>query len=319
MRRSRSADNRVTMTEPDRLLGGYDPNAGRSAHAARRPTLIPVPSLLRALLSEHLDPGYAAAAEKRAGAATLQGGRARAFGWLWQALAAMLVATVFAAAVAQARSVEPGVHSAQQLLVQNVRSTEGSATKLAQDRSALSTRVDDVQRHALAENAQGQRLLGQLDELSLAAASKPIIGPGLTVTITDPGASPNLSDVSKQRVNGSRQIILDRDLQLVVNSLWASGAEAISVGGARIGPNVTIRQAGGAILVDNNPTSSPYKILAVGPPHAMRDVFDNSPGLQRLRLLEISYGVGVTVDISDGLSLPAGSIRDVRFAKEIGP
>ena len=307
------------MAEPDRLLGGYDPKAGRSAHAAERPTLIPVPSLLRALLSEHLDPGYAAAAEKRDRAGESDSGRARVFGWIWQALAATLVATVFAAAVAQARSVEPGVRTAQQLLVRSVRSTEGSATKLAQQRSTLSTRVDDVQRHALADDAEGQRLLARLDALSLAAASTAIIGPGLTVTVTDPGASPNLSDVSKQRVNGSRQIILDRDLQLVVNSLWASGAEAISVDGARIGPNVTIRQAGGAILVDNNPTSSPYKILAVGPPNAMRDVFDNSPGLQRLRLLELSYGVGVTVNVSDGLSLPAGSIRDVKFAKQIGP
>jgi uncharacterized protein YlxW (UPF0749 family) len=307
------------MAEPDRLLGGYDPNAGRSAHAAARPTLIPVPSLLRALLSEHLDPGYAAAAERRRRSTAPQGGRARVFGWLWQALAAALVATVFAAAVAQARSVEPGVRSAQQLLVRSVRSTEDAAAKLAQRRSALSTRVDDVQRLALADDAEGQRLLTRLDALSLAAASTAIIGPGLTVKVTDPGASPNLSDVSKQRVGGSRQIILDRDLQLVVNSLWASGAEAISVGGVRIGPNVTIRQAGGAILVDNNPTSSPYTILAVGPPHAMRDVFDNSPGLQRLRLLEVSYGVGVTVDVSDGLSLPAGSLRDVKFAKQIGP
>jgi uncharacterized protein YlxW (UPF0749 family) len=307
------------MAEPGRLLGGYDPNAGRSAHAAARPTLIPVPSLLRALLSEHLDPGYAAAAERRSRAAAPPGGRARVFGWLWQALAATLVATVFAAAVAQARSVEPGVRSAQQLLARSVRATEGTAAGLAQRRGALSRRVDDVQRLALADDAEGQRLLTRLDALSLAAASTAVIGPGLTVKVTDPGASPNLSDVSKQRVSGSRQIILDRDLQLVVNSLWASGAEAVSVGGVRIGPNVTIRQAGGAILVDNNPTSSPYTILAVGPPHAMRDVFDNSPGLQRLRLLEVSYGVGVTVDVSDGLSLPAGSIRDVKFAKEIGP
>ena len=307
------------MAEPDRMLGGYDPNAGRSAHAAARPTLIPVPSLLRALLSEHLDPGYAAAAQRRAGTATAQTGRTRVFGWLWQGLAAMLVATVFAAAVAQARSVEPGVRTAQQLLVRSVRSTEGAATKLAQQRSKLSSRVDDVQRLALADDAEGQRLLTRLDGLSLAAASTAIIGPGLTVKVTDPGASPNLSDVSKQRVNGSQQIILDRDLQLAVNSLWASGAEAISVGGVRIGPNVTIRQAGGAILVDNNPTSSPYTIFAVGPPHAMRDVFENSPGLQRLRLLEVSYGVGITVDVSDGLSLPAGSVREVKFAKQIGP
>jgi uncharacterized protein YlxW (UPF0749 family) len=307
------------MADADRLLGGYDPNAGRSAHEAARTQLIPVPSLLRALLSEHLDPGYAAAAAKRGGSAAPQRGGERAFGWLWQALAALLIATVFAAAVAQARSVAPGVRSAQQLLLQNVRSSEAAAGKLGQERSALSTRVDDVQRHALANDVQGRRLLTRLDALSLAAASTAVIGPGLTVTVTDPGASPNLSDVSKQRVNGSRQIILDRDLQLVVNSLWASGAEAISVGGVRIGPNVTIRQAGGAILVDNNPTSSPYRILAVGPPHGMRDVFDSSPGLQRLRLLEASYGVVVTVNVADGLSLPAGSIRDVKFAKQIGP
>jgi uncharacterized protein YlxW (UPF0749 family) len=300
----------MIMADADRLLGGYDPNAGHSAHAAARPKHIPVPSLLRALLSEHLDPGYAAAAAKRDHSATPQSGRARAFGWFWQALAATLVATVFAAAVAQARSVEPGVRAAQELLATNVRTSEAAASKLSKQRSVLSTRVDDVQRLALADNAEGQRLLARLDALSFAAASTAVTGPGLT---------PNLSDVSKQRVNGSQQIILDRDLQLVVNSLWASGAEAISVGGARIGPNVTIRQAGGAILVDNNPTSSPYTILAVGPPHAMRDVFDHSPGLQRLRLLEVSYGVGVTVNVADGLSLPAGSVRDVRFAKQIGP
>jgi uncharacterized protein YlxW (UPF0749 family) len=309
----------MIMADADRLLGGYDPNAGHSAHAAARPKHIPVPSLLRALLSEHLDPGYAAAAAKRDHSATPQSGRARAFGWFWQALAATLVATVFAAAVAQARSVEPGVRAAQELLATNVRTSEAAASKLSKQRSVLSTRVDDVQRLALADNAEGQRLLARLDALSFAAASTAVIGPGLTMTVTDPGVSPNLSDVSKQRVNGSQQIILDRDLQLVVNSLWASGAEAISVGGARIGPNVTIRQAGGAILVDNNPTSSPYTILAVGPPHAMRDVFDHSPGLQRLRLLEVSYGVGVTVNVADGLSLPAGSVRDVRFAKQIGP
>jgi uncharacterized protein YlxW (UPF0749 family) len=305
------------MAEPDRLLGGYDPRAGFRAHRAR-PELIPVPSLLRALLSEHLDPGYAVAAARRAEAPPRT--RDRAFGWLWQALAAALVAAVFAAAVAQARSVAPGEHDAQQLLTSNVRSTEASATRLAQRRSALSGQLDDVQRHALADNVEGRRLLDRLDALSLAAASTPVTGPGLTVTVTDPGAGPNLSDVSKQRVSGSRQIILDRDLQLVVNSLWASGAEAISVGGARIGPNVTIRQAGGAILVDNNPTSSPYKVVAIGPPHAMRDTFDASPGLQRLRLLEASYGVGVTVSVADGgLMLPAGSVRDVKFARQIGP
>src|SRR5271155_3634241 len=117
---SQSREKLVIMADVDRMLGGYDPNAGHSAHAATRPKHIPVPSLLRALLSEHLDPGYAAAAAKRDHSASPQSGRARAFGWFWQALAATLVATVFAAAVAQARSVEPGVRAAQELLASNV-------------------------------------------------------------------------------------------------------------------------------------------------------------------------------------------------------
>ena len=131
--------------------------------------------------------------------------------------------------------------------------------------------------------------------------------------------SKDLSDVSKERVAGSQQVILDRDLQLVVNSLWVSGAEAISVGGVRIGPNVTIRQAGGGILVDNQPISSPYVILAVGPPHAMQDVFDRSPGLQRLRLLETSLRRRGQCQRRRRPDVPAGSVRDVNFAKQIGP
>ena len=302
----------------DQALGGYDPYAGLSAHEAGRPQFIPVPSLLRALLSEHLDPGYAAAAAKRDRCGEPKTPGARVLAWVWQALAALLVATVFAAAVAQARLVAPGVSAAQRVLAGDVRSEEAATSDLTARRNSLTAQRDDVQRRALADDAEGRRLLANLDRLSLAAATTPVTGPGLSVTVTDPGLGPNLSDVSKQRVAGSRQIILDRDLQLVVNSLWASGAEAISVGGVRIGPNVTIRQAGGAILVDNNPISSPYTVLAVGPPHSMQDVFDGSPGLRRLRLLEASYGVGVSVSARDGLTLPAGAVRDIKFAKEIG-
>jgi uncharacterized protein YlxW (UPF0749 family) len=41
--------------------------------------------------------------------------------------------------------------------------------------------------------------------------------------------------------------------------------------------------------------------------------------LQRLRLLETSYGVGVNVSEGEGLVVPASSVRDLNFAKKIGP
>jgi uncharacterized protein YlxW (UPF0749 family) len=296
-------------------LGGYDPRAGRNAHEANKPTLIPVPSLLRSLLSDHLDPGYAAAAQAKAA------GRRRKWwqAWAWQIGGALVIAAVFALALAQARSTAPGVRETQQVLAGSVKSAEATTNDVTARRNALAVQVDTERRSKLEGDERGQQLLGGLDVANFAAAATAVIGPGLTITVTDPGMSKDLTDVSKERVTGSQQVILDRDLQLVVNSLWVSGAEAVSVGGVRIGPNVTIRQAGGGILVDNQPISSPYVILAVGPPHAMQEVFDRSPGLQRLRLLETSYGVGVTVSTGDGLTLPAGSVRDVNFAKQIGP
>ncbi|MBY0289471.1 MAG: DUF881 domain-containing protein [Mycobacteriaceae bacterium] len=295
-------------------LGGYDPEAGRSAHVANRPTLIPVPSLLRSLLSDHLDPGYQAAADAKE-----QGEqRKRWQSWAWQITGAVLIALVFIAAVGQARSTAPGVRETQHVLSGSVRSAEAAVADASSRRDALAAEVDTEQRQRLEGDARGQQLLGQLDESNLAAAATAVIGPGLEITVTDPGMSVDLSDVSKERVPGSQQVILDRDLQQVVNSLWLSGAEAVSVGGVRIGPNVTIRQAGGSVLVDNQPISSPYVILAVGPPHAMQDIFDRSAGLHRLRLLETSYGVGVQVSTSEALTLPASPIREVNFAKEIG-
>lgn len=306
------------MSEPFFALSGYDGQSDRGAHEAGRPQRFAVPSLLRSLLSEHLDPGYAAAAAERDRRGAT--GRSRIAGWAWEALAALLVATVFAVAFSQARSLAPGVRDAQQVLAANVRSAEIVTVGLTDKRDTWTNRVDELRRHRLADDAEGQRVLAGLDALSLAAASSRVTGPGLTVTVTDPGVGRNLSDASKQRVSGSQQIILDRDLQLVVNSLWASGAEAIAIGDVRIGPNVTIRQAGGAILVDNKPISSPYSVRAIGPPRELRDAFDRTPGLYRLRLLEVSYGVVVRVDGRTGtdLTLPAGSVRDVRFAKQIG-
>jgi uncharacterized protein YlxW (UPF0749 family) len=296
-------------------LGGYDPHAGRNAHEANTPTLIPVPSLLRSLLSDHLDPGYAAAAKRKATAA-----KPRTWwqAWTWQIGGALVIAAVFAGAVAQARSTAPGVRETQQVLAGSVKSAEATTGEATARRNTLAAQVDAERRSRLEGDERGQRLLSSLDAANFAAAATAVIGPGLTITVTDPGMSKDLTDVSKERLPGSQQVILDRDLQLVVNSLWVSGAEAVSVGGVRIGPNVTIRQAGGGILVDNQPISSPYVILAIGPPHAIGDAFDRSPGLQRLRLLEASYGVGVNVSAGEGLTLAAGSVRDVNFAKQIG-
>ncbi|MBO0675971.1 DUF881 domain-containing protein [Mycolicibacterium sp. S2-37] len=297
-----------------RTLGGFDPSAGRSQHAVGAPSLIPVPSLLRSLLSDHLDPGYAAAAAARAEGSP----RGRAREWTWQVAAALAVAAVFAVAAAQAQIAAPEAREAQQVLAGSVRAAEAADDQLAAERSTLAAAVAAQRRSRLEGDELGRRLLAELDVADAEAAATAVIGPGLVVTVTDPGMSENLSDVSEQRIAGSTQAILDRDLQLAVNSLWFAGAEAVAVGEVRIGPNVTIRQAGGGILVDNQPITSPYVLQAIGPPNTMAESFERSTGLQRLRLLEATYGVGVTVATADALTVPAGSVREVNFAERPG-
>ncbi len=270
----------------------------------------PMPSLLRALLSDHLDPGYAAAAAERRAA----GGAPRRHDRWWQAAAVLVVAAVFAAAVAQARSTAPGLNAARQVLADSVRTAQERTGQLAAGRDALATESDAAERWELAAGDTGRALLGSLDALSLSAATTAVQGPGLQVTLTEPGAGADLSDVSKRRLPGTRQVVLDRDLQASVNALWAAGAEAVAVGGVRIGPGDTLRQAGGAILADNQPIASPYAILAIGDPAALADGFGRSGALQRLRLLEAAYQVGVRVSTEEDLSLPASAGREVTSA-----
>ena len=288
---------------PDASGSGIRPPAG-------------MPSLLRALLSDHLDPGYAAAAAARSTTGRMRGPAADR---LWQALAALVIAAVFALAVAQARATAPGVSAAQQGLASSVRSAQQRTAQHAELRDELAAQTDAVQRRALAADATGRSLLSELDAISLSAATTAVTGPGLAIVATEPGPGPDLTDVSKQRVPGARQVILDRDLQLVVNALWAGGAEAISVGGVRIGPGVTIRQAGGAILVDNQPVAGPYTVLAIGPPEKLAESFAASTALQRLRLLETAYRVGLSVSTQEALTLPASPGREVKFGRRDGP
>lgn len=308
-----STDDPVHGNGPH-LMGGFEPDEGLGHHTAGRPKRNPVPSLLRTLLSDHLDAGYAeAAAARQNGAAT----RPRLAEWGWQAIAAIAVAAVFAAAVAQTTRIAPGVKQEKQGLLTSIRSEQRDSGALESTRDQLSAEVAGARRSQLEGNEQGKELLNRLDQLGLAAATTEVRGPALIVTLADPGSTGDLSDVSKERIPRSQQVILDRDMQLVVNSLWTSGAEAISISDVRIGPNVTMRQAGGAILVDNHPTSSPYRIVAIGPANTMKSTFERSPGMTRMRLLQKSYGIRLTLATQDDMQMAPAANRDVKYAREI--
>ncbi len=266
----------------------------------------PVPSLLRSLMSEHLDPGYAAASASRRG--TPRGGKDIAM----LVLGAVLVGCVLGIALSQVFDTSGG--ESRQDTLHRVRDAESRAAELDSTRQDLSAQVDRARDDALRNDDRGTALLTDLRALEVAAGADSATGPGIVVTVAEPPAPSDLSDVSVPVRGSSDSAVLDRDLQTVVNSLWVSGAEAIAVDDVRVGPGVTIRQAGGAMLVDNRPVFSPYTVTAIGSPTRLEAQFSVSDAYLRMAGLAQLYRIGFATEASDSLSVPPAAVRAVTTA-----
>jgi uncharacterized protein YlxW (UPF0749 family) len=87
------------------------------------------------------------------------------------------------------------------------------------------------------------------DALGILAGTVPAQGPGIELTLTDPGRG-----------------LAAEDLLDTVEELRAAGAEAIQVGSVRIGLDSSFTSADGGIAVDGVTLQPPYSILAIGDP-----------------------------------------------------
>lgn len=136
-------------------------------------------------------------------------------------------------------------------------------------------------------------------------------GPGIQLTINDSTPLPPAPGASEGAVNR----VTDTDLQIAVNGLWAAGAEAVSINGARLTSTSAIRTAGEAVLVDFHPLSPPYTISAIGDPSALAAaVRGDDPG-SYLADLATRFGIRYDVVTVQDLTVPArprSALRDAR-------
>jgi uncharacterized protein YlxW (UPF0749 family) len=102
--------------------------------------------------------------------------------------------------------------------------------------------------------------------------------------------------------------VRDSDLQLVVNALWQSGAEAIAVNDQRLTNLSAIRAAGDAILVNDHPLTLPYRLQAIGGPGLEQSFQNNAYGGLYLAQLKQNFQIRYDVSAQSGLSLPAATV-----------
>lgn len=267
------------------------PGAPGPAAPARRPD--ESMSLLRELLENPLDAGYLDVASRRAGPS------AKIAGWR-RGIVLVLCAAIGMGGVWAARELrgpQSGMLPARALLVEQIqeRSAEGEELRAAnEERNAEITSLRDA-----ALSSADADLLATVTSLGVTSGQVSVRGPGIVVELED-------SDAARLGVAGAEdERVTDVDLQVVVNSLWASGAEAISVDGHRLGSTSAIRTAGEAILVNLDPVVSPYVVEVVGDPAQLQTRLARTPASTHLGVLRSTYGIRVDIRAADELELEA--------------
>lgn len=263
-------------------------------------------NLLSDLLDNPLEPGYADAAQRRAEHGPRTGWRDHSARWS-RAVTIALVGFLLTVAYQQVVADQPKTSKARADLVDDVRGRRRANDALEKQAEALRAEVARAGEAALAGNEDAAVLRAR----AAAAGLGTVTGGGAIVELTD--ATSVVDPVTGKAAAENPGLVLDRDLQDVANALWQLGAEAISINGHRLTATATIRAAGGAILVDFRPVTSPYKVSAIGP-GSLGDRFGRSATAGRYRRYVKEYRMRFSVRKRTSMTLPAAAEPNLRYA-----
>lgn len=210
------------------------------------------------------------------------------------------------AAVEAARS-EPGREESRDSLVQQVRDLRSELGRARAQAAGLRGDLDQTRTDALQASTRGRELSNRLDRLGTAAGAVALVGPGVRIEVDD-----GPTDVPEP------QVVLDTDLQILVNGLWVSGAEAVAINGQRITGLSAIRIAGDAITVNYRSLSRPYVVVALGDPDDLAARFVESEGGTWWLNLKSIYDLTFLMTTEDDLIVPAAPEFSLRHARPVG-
>jgi uncharacterized protein YlxW (UPF0749 family) len=266
-------------------------------------------TLLREVMERPLDPGYAVAAERRA-----QGERPTSKALVVTLVLALVCGALASRSILELRRPQPGASEARAGLQAQLRQRTAALDAQQKQLDQLRAEVARLQAAAVG-GAGGTQLAERTQLLELLTAQTPVTGPGLQITLADaPSSSAGSGTDPRQGTTADQGRVLDRDLQSVVNGLWAAGAEAVSVNGQRLTARSAIRYAGQAILVDFRPLVPPYVVSAIGDSAGLQTRFAGGDAGAYLQALRDNYGVQAAIVPSANLKLPGAGGSSTRFA-----
>jgi uncharacterized protein YlxW (UPF0749 family) len=165
----------------------------------------------------------------------------------------------------------------------------------------LRAQVQTAEQNGQGNAAQIAALNAQLSDARLAAGLVALEGPGVVVSLRDstrpvpPGAAPGDLLVSAA------------DLRQVIDLLWLSGAEAVSVNGERVAVTTPLTDIGSSVLVNSSYLQPPYQISAIGPADLYTRLATSAAFVAYLQDRAQAVGLDVALLQSDKVQVPAYS------------
>jgi uncharacterized protein YlxW (UPF0749 family) len=243
-----------------------------------RPRVDASMDLLTDIVRTPIDPDYT----------STPGGSRRSRGWV-VALVTLAGGLLVGASLAGTLRQAPQVQTERQDLLARVQAASGRGGEL----EAAIAGVEQENAELAAAGTGGDPSAAEESRLAVLAGTVAVRGPGVVVVVDD-----GTSDASGARV-------VDADLRQLVNQLWRSGAEAVSINGHRVTSRTAIRSAGDAVTVNYRSLTRPYRLEAIGDAAAMVADFPASAAGQWWGYLQQNFGVGFQLTTSDDLTLPA--------------
>ncbi len=218
----------------------------------------------------------------------------------WAVSVAMALAAVgFVAAAQWNSSAERTAFttSAQEVLANQVSQLEAEQQVLQQRLTTVNAQIETFQASAPGSEAELAELNARIAAARAAAGLSAVRGPGVQIEIADslrqvpPGDSP------------ANYLVLVADLRAIVVSLWASGAEAVSINGERIVSTTSIRAVGNPVLVNDSYLQPPFVIQAIGDQERLAQFESHPSFLSTVQRRIDAFGLEYAWARVDGLQL----------------
>lgn len=185
-----------------------------------------------------------------------------------------------------------------------VEAETARVSELEEQAATLTAEVDD-----LASSAADAGTTALEQDVSVAAdraGFSEVLGPGLTVTLSDAPVPDDLTDLP-EGTTPDDFVVHQQDVEAVVNALWTGGAEAMQIMDRRITSVSAVRCVGNVIILDGQVYSPPFEITAIGDPTRLSQALDSSDGVDIYRQWAEFIGLGYQVTEHEEVTLSAAT------------